>query len=84
MQRTVDFNAHAEVLRKAFDQVCDTRDWKAPIDALVPLNQVSLYVDAIMFMTATQPKIESTDQYVTGHLAVRLTSIGYRAGPAGG
>lgn len=70
-----------DLLRSAFNQICDPDDWRGPIDCLVPRVGASIYVEAIRFMTATDP----TCEYVVkdGMQYARLKSIGYRAGPAG-
>jgi hypothetical protein len=68
----------AEILRSAFGQICGQDDWRGPINAVVPVRLVSLYCEAIRFMTATEPTQEPVDDY-----HVRLVSVGYRMGPAG-
>lgn len=72
----------AQLMRSAFDQVCDPADWKAPIDCIVPVGAEQLYTQAIVFMTATYPN-QNRCSDATGNPSWRLTSIGYRAGPAG-
>lgn len=72
---------HADLLRTAFSQICDPDDWKAPIDCIVPWASASLYVQAITFMTATNPACKHV--IVKGYDCAHLTSIGYRMGPAG-
>ena len=62
-----------------FNSVKDRDDWKAPIDVLVLLRHASAVASAIEFFTATEPKIETTE--CLGVL--RITSEGYRNGPAG-
>jgi hypothetical protein len=69
---------HVELLRLAFNAVCNPNDWKAPVDAIVPFEAASMYYDAIVFVTGTTPKSERT---VDGNM--RLMAIGYRAGPCG-
>lgn len=81
-------NAYADILRAAFNQICDPNDWKAPIDALVPAAGFKIYQDAIQFMTATHPTIHERDAdgkrfYLNRQQAFRITSEGYRNGPAG-
>ena len=66
-------------LREVFSAVCDPDDWKAPISAWVPGEQVKAAVAAIDFMTATQATVE-LDQARMRYL---VSSVGYRAGPAG-
>lgn len=74
--------AYSELLRLAFDQICNKDDWKAPIDCMVPWDAASIYMQAIAFMTATTATCVRVER--DGHLWARLTSIGYRNGPAGG
>lgn len=69
--------AYAQLLQTAFDQICREDDWKGPIDALVPWEAASVYIEAIQFMTATTPTC------VQMGVRAHLTSPGYRAGPAG-
>jgi len=69
---------HADLMRFAFNQVCNQEDWKAPIDCLVPWELANVYIDAITFMTGVRPS------YLKDGSMCRLTCIGYRAGPAGG
>ena len=66
-------------LRKAFDKVCDPKDWKAPIAATCRGEHLLLIREAIRFMTATEPKVELD----TRNMRYLVTSKGYRAGPAG-
>ena len=57
----------------------DPNDWKAPIAVSLPGEFVLIVVAAIKFYTATIPEVTldvSTMRYT-------VTSIGYRAGPAG-
>lgn len=70
----------AALLRELFDTVAVPGDWKAPIDKVIDEDMVQLYSEAVKFMTAAP--------VVIVHEAalwpmVRLTCIGYRAGPAG-
>ncbi len=68
-----------EQLSTAFDGVRNADHWKGPIDALVPEDELTVTVLAIIFYTATEPKaswVESKEHF-------RVTSEGYWAGPAG-
>ena len=69
-------------LRRAFDEVADKDDWKAPIDAWIEDHDYNLVLEAIDFMTATMIKVVDTkiESEVT---TLRITSVGYRNGPAG-
>ena len=66
-------------LKKAFDAVCDPKDWKGPIAAVMQGELVNVVVEAIKHYTATVPDVQldvSTMRYL-------VTSPGYRMGPAG-
>lgn len=80
--RKLTTEQHAELMRFAFRQIADPNDWRAPIDAIVPESMVSLCCDAVMFMTATNASVTSVG-LVNGSAMYRVTSIGYRSGPAG-
>jgi hypothetical protein len=73
--------AYALLLQTAFNQICNPDDWKAPIDALVPWEAANVYMQAVEFMTATTCQCERVKK--EGLYYGRLTSIGYRDGPAG-
>ncbi len=89
--RFVSSFQHADMMRFAFNQVCDHTDWKNPIDAYVPWDLANVYVQAIEFMTALKPSCVrlTIDQEEKMELIrnasgwARLTCVGYRAGPAG-
>jgi hypothetical protein len=69
-----------DLLRDAYHLVCNQADIRGPIDCIVPHWMVGIVVEAIKFMTATVPICHT----VPGREdVVRVTSIGYRAGPAG-
>jgi hypothetical protein len=70
-----------DLLRAAFDQVCDKNDWKAPIDVIVPNDMANIYMQAIQFMTGANVIAES--MHVNYQPMYRLTSVGYRMGPCG-
>lgn len=73
--------AYSILLRHAFDQICNTDDWRAEIDCLVPLEAANVYMQAIQYMTATSA---TCDRVVRdGVTYAHLKSIGYRRGPAG-
>ena len=73
--------AYAELLRFAFNQICDKDDWRAPIDCMVPPEAMALYKSAIAYMTATVATCDFAKK--DGREWARLTSVGYRNGPAG-
>ena len=82
MTRRLGIDAHSALMQFAFNQVCDPADLKGPIDAMVPWDQANVYMQAITFMTATEPTCErvvGSDRRTYAH----LKSVGYRMGPAG-
>ena len=72
-------NYKTEDLEKALDTVCDPKDWKAPIEAVVK-NEAdqAIIAEAIEFFTATIAEFTKDDN---GRLWV--VADGYRMGPAG-
>lgn len=79
------FNPHVycgfsfEAMEPAFAAVQDKSDWRNPIDARVSGEQVHVTCVAIAFYTATEPVVEY-DREIGDF---RVTSEGYRMGPAG-
>lgn len=69
-----------EILKPFFDKVCNPKDWKAPIDACIREEERFRVYEAIQFFTGTQADFTAMDMPI-GWL--RVTSIGYRNGPAG-
>ena len=65
-------------LHDAFELVRDPADWKAPINATILLDNVSVVDCAISFFTATEPIFISAQNGL-----VRVEADGYRDGPAG-
>lgn len=75
------FDLEQNTLRKAFDRVANSNDWRAPIDAVVVvLDDAELedIRDAVEFFTATQATITLVDGRT-----YRVQADGYRRGPAG-
>lgn len=77
-----------ETLEKAFDQIKNSEDWRAPINAIVTPENLAPVVEAIMFYTATQPKISVHDWFFNEEGKITISrycveSEGYRNGPAG-
>lgn len=75
-------------LEKAFNEICDPADWRNPIDAPVKLDDVLIYISAVEYFTSTQVEcIPFKDgqqlNEIDGVAYIRLTSVGYRMGPAG-
>lgn len=81
MAREVTIDQVADLYRKAFDQVCNERDWKGEIDCVVPFKLANLYMNAIEFMTGVKP--EGVGRIATRCITdgYRITCIGYRRGP---
>jgi hypothetical protein len=72
-------NARQPMREYYFDLVANPADWKAPIDAVVPIKtDLAMLVDAIEWFTATKPTIT-----YAGADGFHVAAIGYRAGPAG-
>ncbi len=69
----------SELLRTLFSEVASKEHWKNPIDAVVPRDMVSLYSEAIVYMTATVPEEHPAPEWDK----VRLVAVGYLMGPAG-
>jgi hypothetical protein len=67
-----------EQLETAFAKVRDANDWRAPINAIVSAEDLTVCFSAIEYFTATRATAERLygDTY-------RLTADGYRRGPAG-
>jgi hypothetical protein len=86
--RILTRDGHAKVLRAAFDEICNESDWKGPVDALVPVSDYKVYVTAVKSITGTHCKIHHCDKYKEPYYlddlnAIRITSVGYQAGPFG-
>ena len=72
-------NAEKDELTPYFEAVQDRGDWKNPIDGFIREEDIQKTASAIMFFTATTASFENT----TSPGWVRVTSEGYRRGPAG-
>jgi hypothetical protein len=70
-------------LEEAFDRVKDPADWKAPIAANVLDSQMDITIAAIVHFTATSPRFVQAGRNDKGEAIFHVTSLGYRAGPAG-
>lgn len=81
--RTKDSGVLVADLHKAFDHVCNPDDWRAPIDAIVPVAELPLTVQAIGFYTGTGVKTNHAE--ISGCIGEfwRVQSVGYRNGPCG-
>ena len=76
---------HAE-LQTAFDAVKNPDDWRDKVDAWVEMEKVPVTKAAIAYFTSTEAKEEEARTQHRGiekGVEVRLTSCGYRMGPAG-
>lgn len=70
-------------LKNAFDRVCNPRDWKAPINALVLGTDLEITRAAIEHFTGTIPLHHFAGLDDDCASVYQITSPGYRAGPAG-
>lgn len=70
-------------LEEAFDRVKNPDDWKAPIRATVPSEDLGIACAAILHFTATHARYYPAGIDRDGEALYHVTSIGYRAGPAG-
>ena len=72
-----------EIWKRVFDLVrgADHKNWKDPIDNWIPFELFNVAKDAVEFFTAT--KLQLNEVKTEGTVIVRVTSEGYRAGPAG-
>ena len=72
-----------EQLKEAFDKVQNKDHWKNPIDAVIPKQAMDITADAIQFFTGTQAFFNSNNLTLAQCEAgmVRVTAIGYYAGP---
>ena len=68
-----------EQLASAFDRVMNSRDWKAPIQALIPTVERPIVEQAVRWFTGTEPAFEPAPGSPT-HLVVKAR--GYRLRPA--
>ena len=69
-----------EQLAAAFDRVRNPRDWKAPIQAVIPAVERPLVEQAVLWFTATVPVFVAAPG-ATDRLVVKAP--GYHQGPAG-
>jgi hypothetical protein len=66
-------------LAAAFDRVRNLRDWKAPIEAVIPAADRAVVEQAIRWFTGTEAEFRS-DGLGSGRLVV--VALGYRLGQA--
>jgi hypothetical protein len=69
-----------EQLATAFDRVRDPRDWKAPIESVIPASDRGLVEQAVLMFTNTVPTFAEAAG-TPERLVVRAP--GYRSGPLG-
>lgn len=80
-----------EELAAAFDRVRNARDWKAPIQAVIPAHERPLVEKAVLWFTDTVPEFlahpEASDRLVVRAPGYRLggaeTRKGHLRGPEG-
>ncbi len=75
-----DTGYRLDQLAAAFDRVRDPRDWKAPILAVIPVEERPLVEKAVRWFTETTPEFDPAPG-ATDRLVVR--AAGYRLGPSG-
>jgi hypothetical protein len=67
-------------LVRAFDRVRDPRDWKGPIQAVIPSKERRVVQRAVIIFTESWPIFHP----IPGHKdQLVVTAPGYRLGPAG-
>lgn len=66
-----------EQLAAAFDRVRDSRDWKAPIQTVIPAEERPVVEQAVLWFTGSAPVFEPADGG-TDRLLVKAS--GYGAG----
>ena len=64
-------------LKSAFEIIENPEDWRAEINALIDPKLEDVVTQAIIHFTATVPGIKKEGD------KLRVTSVGYRMGPAG-
>jgi len=67
-----------EQLKESFDMVCNPDDWRAPIKKIIPVDDLDVTINAIMFFAGTQVNT----RYLKNDLC-EVSSVGYRNGPCG-
>lgn len=82
-----------ETLAKAFDVVCVADDWRAPIDKTVYADASGNVIGTGVFEPITLDEVKAAIEFFTATEAscvkvgtvdaVKVTAVGYRAGPAG-
>lgn len=75
-----EYAAAQKQQEEAFALIEQPGDWKAPIDAVIPVEDYDRCREACDFFTAT--KLEIVEQLHYGKF-LRVKAIGYRNGPAG-
>ena len=62
-------------LKEAFERVCDPRDWRGPIRAVIPAVERLLVEKAVRWYAETEPRFEEIPGDV---LSLRVLAPGYR------
>jgi len=65
-------------IEAAFNQVANSKDWKAPVSAQIAASAFRLYDTAVQFFTSTGLKVVTN----LGNNHVAVEADGYRLGPA--
>lgn len=71
-------------LDRAFSKLHPPGDWKGPIDATVDHADLAISLEAVEFFTATACQVMPAERDKVRRVSrFRITSPGYRMGPAG-
>ena len=71
-----------DVMSKVFDRLANPADWRAPISGLIEKELAREAIAAVIHYTATEPVVTALGR-INGVHMVHVSSVGYRAGPAG-
>ena len=86
MPRSVKYNPQRqtgyrlEQLAAAFDRVRNPRDWKAPIQAVIPVTERPVVEQAVRWFTDTAPEFAAAPGAMD---LLVVKAPGYRLGPEG-
>jgi hypothetical protein len=59
-------------LKAAFDKVCNSQNWKMPIDAVITEAERDVATQAVIFFAGCSPKFRGI-----GPAKLRMTAVGY-------
>jgi len=82
--RLEDSERAARRRRLAFEAVANPTDWRAPIDAVIDIDDLDLTTDAIHYYTGCEVITTPVEYNDSGTVSkVQIDAAGYRFGPAG-